>query len=37
MSQNDLLPKDYKPAKKALPHPLALPPGLIPGHGETTA
>ena len=37
MSQNDLLPRDYKPAKKILPHPIALPPGLIPGDGETTA
>ena len=37
ISQNDLLPRDYKPAKKALPHPLSLLLGLIPGDGETTA
>ena len=37
MSQNDLLPRDYQSARNVLPHPLALPPGLIPGDGETTA
>ena len=37
LSQTDILPEDYQPIRKRLPLPLPVPPGVIPGDGESTA